>query len=122
MILGVHHPALAVPDLQRALDFYCGLLGFEPTLDDGKSVPHDTVIVVPAGEASNLRRVLWSGLREITRRDLLVVIHAQHDDAADIGRQHPGDEVDNLWCAAKPRRDQDTTPSITLPPKSVSFS
>jgi|SRR5262245_33959492 len=28
MILGVHHPALAVPDLQRALDFYCGVLGF----------------------------------------------------------------------------------------------
>jgi glyoxylase I family protein len=29
MILGVHHPALAVPDMQRALDFYCGVLGFE---------------------------------------------------------------------------------------------
>ena len=29
MILGVHHPALAVPDIQKALDFYCGVLGFE---------------------------------------------------------------------------------------------
>jgi catechol 2,3-dioxygenase-like lactoylglutathione lyase family enzyme len=29
MILGVHHPALAVPDMQKALDFYCGVLGFE---------------------------------------------------------------------------------------------
>jgi catechol 2,3-dioxygenase-like lactoylglutathione lyase family enzyme len=28
MILGVHHPALAVPDMQRALDFYCRVLGF----------------------------------------------------------------------------------------------
>lgn len=29
MILGVHHPALAVPDMQKALDFYCGVIGFE---------------------------------------------------------------------------------------------
>jgi catechol 2,3-dioxygenase-like lactoylglutathione lyase family enzyme len=28
MILGVHHPALAVPSIQAALDFYCGVLGF----------------------------------------------------------------------------------------------
>ena len=33
MILGVHHPAIAVPDMQRALDFYCGVLGFEPVLE-----------------------------------------------------------------------------------------
>ncbi len=29
MILGVHHPALAVPDMQKALDFYCDVVGFE---------------------------------------------------------------------------------------------
>ena len=29
MILGVHHPALAVPDMQKAIDFYVGVLGFE---------------------------------------------------------------------------------------------
>ena len=29
MILGVDHPALAVPDMQQALDFYCGVIGFE---------------------------------------------------------------------------------------------
>jgi len=33
MILGVHHVALAVPDVQKALDFYCGVLGFEPVLE-----------------------------------------------------------------------------------------
>ena len=29
MILGVHHAALAVPDMEKALAFYCGVLGFE---------------------------------------------------------------------------------------------
>ena len=29
MILGLDHAALAVPDIQQALDFYCGLIGFE---------------------------------------------------------------------------------------------
>ena len=33
MILGVHHPALSVPDLQAALDFYCGKLGFESVMN-----------------------------------------------------------------------------------------
>lgn len=33
MILGVHHPALAVPDMQKALDFYCGVIGFELVME-----------------------------------------------------------------------------------------
>jgi len=33
MILGVHHPALSVPDMQQALDFYCGVLGFEVVME-----------------------------------------------------------------------------------------
>lgn len=33
MILGVHHPALAVPDMKKALEFYCGVLGFEVCMD-----------------------------------------------------------------------------------------
>jgi catechol 2,3-dioxygenase-like lactoylglutathione lyase family enzyme len=32
MIPGVHHPALAVPDIQKALDFYCGVLGFQQVM------------------------------------------------------------------------------------------
>jgi catechol 2,3-dioxygenase-like lactoylglutathione lyase family enzyme len=32
MILGVHHPALAVPSMEAGLDFYCGKLGFEVTM------------------------------------------------------------------------------------------
>lgn len=27
MIHGLHHPAISTPDLKRAIDFYCGLLG-----------------------------------------------------------------------------------------------
>ncbi len=33
MILGVHHPALAVPDMRRARDFYCGVLGFRVVME-----------------------------------------------------------------------------------------
>jgi catechol 2,3-dioxygenase-like lactoylglutathione lyase family enzyme len=33
MILGLHHAALAVPSMQRALDFYCGVLGFRVTME-----------------------------------------------------------------------------------------
>lgn len=33
MILGVHHPALAVPDLAKALAFYCGVLGFKQVME-----------------------------------------------------------------------------------------
>lgn len=29
MILGIHHVAVSVPDIEKALDFYCNLLGFE---------------------------------------------------------------------------------------------
>ena len=33
MILGVHHPALAVPDMRRAREFYCGVLGFRVVME-----------------------------------------------------------------------------------------
>jgi len=33
MILGVHHPAIAVPDMQSALAFYCGVLGFRVVME-----------------------------------------------------------------------------------------
>ena len=33
MILGVHHPALSVPDMEQAIEFYCGKLGFEPVME-----------------------------------------------------------------------------------------
>jgi catechol 2,3-dioxygenase-like lactoylglutathione lyase family enzyme len=33
MILGVHHPALAVPDMKQALDFYCRVLGFRVVME-----------------------------------------------------------------------------------------
>jgi len=33
MILGLHHPGVAVPDMQAALDFYCGVLGFAVVME-----------------------------------------------------------------------------------------
>jgi glyoxylase I family protein len=33
MILGVHHPALSVPDLAKALEFYRDKLGFETVME-----------------------------------------------------------------------------------------
>lgn len=33
MILGVHHPAIAVPDIDAALAFYCGVVGFEVVME-----------------------------------------------------------------------------------------
>lgn len=29
MIRGIHHVAMSVPDIERAKEFYCGILGFE---------------------------------------------------------------------------------------------
>ncbi|HEU4428535.1 MAG TPA: VOC family protein [Myxococcota bacterium] len=33
MILGLHHAALAVPDLEKALPFYCGVIGFRVVME-----------------------------------------------------------------------------------------
>ena len=33
MSLGVHHPALAVPDMHRARGFYCGVPGFRVVME-----------------------------------------------------------------------------------------
>jgi catechol 2,3-dioxygenase-like lactoylglutathione lyase family enzyme len=33
MIHGVHHPALSVPNMDAALAFYCGVLGFEVVMN-----------------------------------------------------------------------------------------
>ena len=33
MILGLHHAAMAVPDIQKAVDFYFGVVGFEIVMD-----------------------------------------------------------------------------------------
>ena len=44
-ILGLHHTALVVPDLDQALDFYCGVLGFEKN-QYGPIEPHPYAEVV----------------------------------------------------------------------------
>lgn len=49
MILGVHHPGIVVPDMELALAFYCGVLGFEVALE--AEVPSG---VEPLAEAMGL--------------------------------------------------------------------
>src|SRR5277367_5462045 len=47
MILGIHHVAISVPDMQRAMDFYCGVLGFEELSSmecDGDDPVFDAII------------------------------------------------------------------------------
>jgi len=49
MILGIHHAAISTPDLDRALDFYCGILGFQVASrmdwEKGTALP-DTILGV----------------------------------------------------------------------------
>lgn len=35
MIVGIHHTAISVPDMDKALTFYCDVLGFEKVSDGG---------------------------------------------------------------------------------------
>ncbi len=39
-VLGIHHAALVTPDLEAALDFYCGVLGFS-SVQDGPIEPSE---------------------------------------------------------------------------------
>jgi glyoxylase I family protein len=39
-VLGIHHPALVTPNLEKALDFYCGVLGFL-AVQDGPIEPSE---------------------------------------------------------------------------------
>jgi catechol 2,3-dioxygenase-like lactoylglutathione lyase family enzyme len=50
VILGIHHVAISVPDLKRALEFYCGVLGFEALWSlevDGDDEASDRAIGLP---------------------------------------------------------------------------
>jgi len=63
MIQGLNHIALSVPDIQRAIDFYCGLLGFrqvgdfawEADTETSDTVTQITRIPGTSGEAVHLR-------------------------------------------------------------------
>jgi catechol 2,3-dioxygenase-like lactoylglutathione lyase family enzyme len=35
MIRGIHHAAISTPDIDKAIEFYCGLLGFEQLMKAG---------------------------------------------------------------------------------------
>jgi len=56
MILGANHVAISVPDLAKAIDFYCGLLGFEKVGEFGwgaeSSEAADRILAVKGTAAS----------------------------------------------------------------------
>ena len=55
MILAFAHPALVVPDLDRAIAFYSAMFGFEPMNEEGwsdnaemdRAVPWDSRVRLP---------------------------------------------------------------------------
>lgn len=59
MITGIHHFALTVSDMERALEFYCGLFGFEVASD--REVERDYVEQITAVTGAHVRLVHLSG-------------------------------------------------------------
>lgn len=55
MILGVNHVALSVPDMDRALHFYCDLLGFEKLSDAGWPAGTESADRILAVEGTSAR-------------------------------------------------------------------
>ena len=58
----VHHPALAVPDIQKALDFYCGVLGFKEVMTaelPSGIPPINTAFGVPDAEGEGAGELAW---------------------------------------------------------------
>lgn len=55
MIIGIHHVGISVPDMDRAIEFYCGVLGAEHLWShevDDKDLNSDRVIGLPDIAAS----------------------------------------------------------------------
>jgi catechol 2,3-dioxygenase-like lactoylglutathione lyase family enzyme len=59
MIVGIHHAAISTPDLDKALEFYCGTLGFQQIYVAGwpKGVPHLDALVGLEDSASKVAMI-----------------------------------------------------------------
>ena len=55
MILGANHVAMSVPDIDRALTFYCDVLGFEKFLDYGWPAGTETADQILAVKGTSAR-------------------------------------------------------------------
>ena len=55
MIRGIHHTGISTPDLDRALAFYAGLLGFEVVSEFGWEVGSDRFDAITGLEGSSAR-------------------------------------------------------------------
>ncbi|MDE0004214.1 MAG: VOC family protein [Rhodospirillaceae bacterium] len=77
-ILGIHHTALVVPDLQRALDFYCGVLGFE-TVQIGPMTPtRGTEENVQLERPEALGHIVRSGWGHLEIWEFKHPVHPEH--------------------------------------------
>jgi catechol 2,3-dioxygenase-like lactoylglutathione lyase family enzyme len=55
LILGANHVAISVPDMNQAVDFYCGVLGFEKVMDFGWPVGFDAIDQILAIKGTSAR-------------------------------------------------------------------
>lgn len=64
MILGINHVAISVPDMERALSFYCGLLRFEQVSDSGWPAGTESAdqILAVAGTSARVVHIRTSNL------------------------------------------------------------
>jgi len=61
MIRGIHHIAISTRDLERAVDFYCRLLGFEKVFEGGWSVGYESADMITGLKDSSARMAMLSG-------------------------------------------------------------
>ncbi len=58
MIKGIHHTAISTRDLEKAVDFYCGVLGFEKVFEGGWSAGSERADRVTGLRGSSARMVM----------------------------------------------------------------
>lgn len=65
MIVGIHHTAISTPDLDRALEFYCGVLGFQELFVAGwpSGVPHLDQLTALEDSASKVAMIQLGATR-----------------------------------------------------------
>ena len=96
------HTAIRVPDLDAALAWYCGLLGFREVMRfQGHHRPCTIVFVAQPGDENAQLELVW--------------YHDPAERARRIGISHLGYEVDDIYAACRELLDRGMT--LQLPPR-----